>query len=224
MTGPLAIPFGDPRRLHNRKMISMPTRQDAAVVICGGGDPFAEAERALDLCAVAGRSTTVIVGNDMIGKWKGHVHHACTLHPDKLSMWTGERITNGLAPADHVWAHRPFSGVTDHTRDWSGSTGLFCVKVARELGFVHVLLCGVHMSRESNHFVRGVPWVHAENFLRGWEQNLDHLKPYVRSFGGWTREQLGLPDPVWLMDDIEDKHQQSAPPTYIAASLGGLKA
>lgn len=202
----------------------MPTRQDVAIVICGGGDPFAEADRALDLCAVAGRMHTLFAGNDMIGKWPSIVHHACTLHPDKLFMWTGERITNHLEPAERTWAHRPFSGITDHTRDWSGSTGLFCVKVARELGFVHILLCGVHMSRDSNHFVRREPWIHAEGFIRGWQAHLVELKPYVRSFGGWTREQFGLPTPQWIMDDIEDKHPQPAPPSYVAAANGGLKA
>lgn len=217
---PLAIPFGDPRHLMNRKMAFVPTRQDVAIVICGGGKPFAEAERAFDLVKCYGRDYEVLVGNDMIAKFGGPVDHACTLHPDKLSMWIGERRTNEYPAPGRIWSHRPFTNVTDWTRDWNGSTGLFCVKVARELGFTHVILCGVHMSPDSNHFVRGARWDACDGFLNGWRMRLPVLRPYVRSFGGWTREQFGLPTPQWL-DDIEDQHREPAPPGFLNK---GLKA
>lgn len=202
----------------------LPTRQDVAIVICGGGDPFAEAERAIDLCEVASKPYEIFVGNDMIGLWPGHVHHALTLHPDKLTMWTGKRMTSHFSPPDHTWAHRPFSGISDWTRDWAGSTGLFAVKVARSLGFVHVILCGVHMSEDSGHFVRKQRWDACSSFLRGWEIRRAALEPYVRSFGGWTRAQYGLPDPEWLMREIEDRHREQAPETYVTRMNGGLTA
>lgn len=202
----------------------LPTRQDVAIVICGGGDPFAEAERAVSLCDAAQKGYEIFVGNDMISMWPGSVDHALTLHPDKLAMWIGKRSTNHFPPPLHVWAHRPFTGVTDWTRDWAGSTGLFAVKVARELGFVHILLCGVHMSEDSGHFVRKTRWDACSTFLRGWEMRRAALSPYVRSFGGWTREQYGLPSAEWLTADIEDRHRESAPPTYISRMNGGLTA
>lgn len=213
MTGP-AIPFGDPRWLLNRTTIMMPTRQDAAIVICGGGDPFAEAEHAFNLCLENDVPYTVFVGNDMIAAFGGPVDHALTLHPDKLRLWTSQRLSNGFPPPSHIWAHRPFSGVSDFTRDWAGSTGLFAVKVARELGFVHVLLCGVHMNPDSGHFVRKVRWDHCGHFIRAWEMRKASLSPYVRSYGGWTREQYGAPTKEWLLEEIEDKHREPAPPNW----------
>ena len=190
------------------------TRQDAAVVMCGGGDPFAEYALAKDLCAKAysvlstpARTVTIFAGNDMIEKFPEYVENAVTLHPDKLKLWLSGRRAAGLNEPEKVWAHRNYEGAVTHwTRDWSGSTGLFCVKVARELGFVHIILCGVHMTVEGNHFVREQPWNAALNFRRGWTAHMKELKPYVRSYGGWTREHLGEPTEEWLQSELIDHH------------------
>lgn len=212
------LPLGHPFRLieHQRSTPpSLPTRQDIAIVVCGGGEPFAEYDRAFAMCHEAGKQHEVFIGNDMIAEFPSYAHHALTLHPDKLSAcWTGPRRTKGFPTPGKIWAHRPFTGVSDWTRDWSGSTGLFAVKVARELGFVHIILCGVHMSCESGHFIRKAPWVAADGFQRGWEARWDQLKPYVRSFGGWTKENLGEPTVEWLAQEIVDQHPQPEPPTY----------
>jgi hypothetical protein len=220
-----SLPLGHPFRLieHQRSVRQMlPTRQDIAIIVCGGGDPFVELAQAVATCASANKKFELFAGNDMIAEFSGDIDHALTLHPDKLSVcWTGPRRTKGYPLPGRVWAHRPYSGVSDWTRDWSGSTGLFAVKVARELGFVHILLCGVHMSEDSGHFIRKAPWVHANGFRRGWEMRLPQLRPYVRSFGGWTEQTFGRPTVEWLAGDIEDQHRQSEPPSY---AQKGLKA
>lgn len=181
--------------------------QNAAIVVCGGGDPFAEYAQALDLCARAGRTVTIFAGNDMIEKMPDHVEHALTLHPDKLKLWLPKRKANGFNDPPRIWAHRNYDGtVTNWTRDWAGSTGLFCTKVARELGFTHVLLCGVHMTVEGNHFVRQQPWNHALGFRKGWNAHHRELLPYVRSYGGWTQERFGVPTEEWLREDIVERH------------------
>lgn len=184
------------------------TTQETAVVMGGGGDPFAEYELARALCEKAGRTVTIFAGNDMIEKFPHHVTHAVTLHPDKLQLWLPRRLAAGFNAPEKVWAHRNYEGaVTDWTRDWSGSTGLFGVKVARELGFVHVIICGVPMTVETNHFVRADElWVHAIGFRKGWDAHLEEIKPYVRSYGGWTKEQLGEPTEDWLRSDLVDQH------------------
>jgi hypothetical protein len=192
----------------------LPTRQDAAIVVCGGGDPLGELEVAKALCKLAHKPYTLFAGNDQIGNLPDEIEHAATLHPDKLTMWTGKRITNGWPAAKHTWAHRPFSGISDWTRDWSGSTGLFCVKIARELGFVHIILCGVHMDADSGHFLRKQRWDACSQFIRAWEMRDAMLKPYVRSLGGWTRERFMPPTREWLRLEIEDRHRQPAPPTF----------
>lgn len=183
-----------------------PTTQEVAVVMCGGGEPFAEYELARELCAKADRNVTIFAGNDMIEHFSGDIAHAATLHPDKLQLWLPRRRAAGYNMPDKVWAHRPWSGITDWTRDWQGSTGLFCTKVARECGFVHVILCGVHMTVEGAHFVRKQQWNAAHGFRRGWTARMNHLRPYVRSFGGWTKEQLGAPTEEWLRETIVDQH------------------
>lgn len=193
-------------------IVRAPTRQDIAIVVCGGGDPFEEYVAARKITGEAGRNVTIFAGNDMIQQFPDHIDHAVTLHPDKLQIWMPGRKANGFPDIASVWCHRPYgNGVTEWTRDWQGSTGLFAVKVARELGFVHIVLCGVHMSEESNHFVRKTPWKAASGFKRGWLTRLPQLKPYVRSFGGWTRQELGAPTVEWLQSTIEDRHANARP-------------
>jgi len=184
----------------------------------GGGDPFAEWELAKAMCERAGKSFTIFAGNDMIECFPDRIEHAITLHPDKLQIWLPRRKAAGFNDPPKVWAHRNYEGaVTNWTRDWSGSTGLFCIKIARENGFVHIITCGVHMNVESNHFVRKQPWSAALGFRRGWIAYGPQLKPYLRSMGGWTQEQFGAPTEEWLRTDIEDKHRSNQP-------NGGLKA
>lgn len=188
--------------------VEAPTTQDIAVVMCGGGDPFAEWEIAREMCTAAGRNASVFAGNDMIELFPHTVDNAVTLHPEKLKLWLPRRKTAGFNDPPKVWAHdNRQSSVTNWTRDWSGSTGLFCVKIARECGFVHIVLCGVPMTVEADHFVRKQPWNSALGFQRGWNARIPELRSYVRSFGGWTREHLGAPTVEWLRQDITDAHR-----------------
>jgi len=200
-----------------------PVRQDTAIVMCGGGDPFEEYITALELCKEADRTVTIFAGNDMIEKFPHDITHACSLHPDKFQLWLPRRRAAGFNEPQFVWAHRNYeSSVTHWTRDWAGSTGLFCTKVAREMGFTHVVLCGVHMLVESNHFVRKVPWNNALGFRKGWNAHYRELQPYVRSMGGWTLEKFGAPTVEWLREDVAERHQQK---NYNPGqSTAGLKA
>jgi hypothetical protein len=185
-----------------------PTTQDVAVVMGGGGDPFAEWELAKELCGRAGKHASVFAGNDMIEMFPGDIDHAVSLHPDKLRIWLPRRKAAGFNDPPKVWAHRNYEGAVTHwTRDWSGSTGLFCVKIARENGFVHIILCGVPMTFECGHFLRKQPWAASTGFRRGWEGRTLELQPYLRSMGGWTQEEFGAPTEDWLRTDIEDRHR-----------------
>lgn len=198
-------------------VVEVPTTQDIAVVMCGGGDPFAEWELVKSMCERAGKTVSIFAGNDMIEHFPENVDHALSLHPDKLKLWLPRRSANGFNMPPKVWAHRNYEGAVTHwTRDWSGSTGLFCVKVARENGHTHIVLCGVHMNVESDHFVRKQPWNAALGFRRGWLARVPELRPYVRSMGGWTQQEFGAPDEEWLRQDIAELHR--------ARVNGGLRA
>jgi hypothetical protein len=187
-------------------MIDVPTTQDVAIVMGGGGDPFAEYEQARAMCAAAGRNASVFAGNDMIEFFPHDIDHAVTLHPEKLRLWLPRRRASGFNEPPKVWGHQNRYDVTNWTRDWSGSTGLFCTKIAREQGHVHIVLCGVHMTVEGDHFVRKIAWNAALGFQRGWNARIPELRPYVRSFGGWTQQQLGAPTVEWLRQDIIEAH------------------
>lgn len=206
-------PFGSPAALlaHNAQMHTAPTTQDIAVVVCGGGDPMAEFAQIHDAVLRLNLRATTLIGNDQIAHFPYSAEHAGTLHPDKLPDWMGERRSRGFIMPDRWWSHRPFNNVTDWTRDWSGSTGLFLVKVARELGHTHIVLCGVPMTVDANHFLRKEPWNAAHGFRRGWTSRLMELKRYVRSYGGWTHSMFGAPTDEWLVEQIADEHALSVP-------------
>ena len=197
-------------------LVTEPSTSDIAIVVCGGGNPFAEYEQAMALVRASGKQHRVFAGNDQIEHFPDHLHDAVTLHPDKLPRWLERRTFAGRSSPERIWSHRNTGGRNTHwTKDWAGSTGLFCVKIAREQGFTHIILCGVHMSPESDHFVRKTPWNAATGFMRGWLGHMTELKPYIRSFGGWTERQFGRPDLPWVVADIEENY--SVAPTGVRA-------
>src|ERR1700676_986470 len=80
--------------------------------------------------------------NDSIPLFDDFIDNAVTLHPYKLKYWAHDRNVRGLNIPPKVWAHRTDSLVTNHTGDWGGSSGLFACKIALELQFNKIILCG----------------------------------------------------------------------------------
>lgn len=209
-------PFGSQERLNRMRAEAgvaryADTRQDIAIVLCGGGDPTEELSRALLLCG--DKPYTIFAGNDQIAEYPGPIEHGVTLHPPKLEMWISQRKSRGYPDVGTIWSHRPGVLIDRYTRDWQGSTGLISVKIARELGFTHVLLCGVPMTTEGDHFLRKAPWKAAYGFRRGWTAHMREIRKYVRSFSGWTKELLGAPTAEWCASDIVDEHRYQIPGT-----------
>lgn len=140
---------------------------------------------------------TVLAVNDVGADYPGRIDHWCSLHPEKFHLWRPKRLGN----ADYVtWAH-PGHGVADQvmstTDDWSGSSGLFAVKVALETGHDRIVLCGVPMDTRP-HYFDGSPWVEQDAFAPAWRIRADQLRDKVKSMSGWTRTLLGAPAPDWL--------------------------
>ena len=165
--------------------------QTRVALVVGGSErvkeELAEAEA---LCA--GCDVTRFVINDMIPQAEGPCI-AVSLHPTKLADWLKRREANGHPAPSQVWAHRSGPNVTNHVEDWAGSSGLFACKIARQLGFERIILCGVPMEPSAKHVVRGQPWPAGVTFRRGWERHKEEIKPFVRSMSGWTAEQFGRP-------------------------------
>lgn len=115
-----AVPFGSPAALiaHNSRIVNAKTTQSIAIVLCGGGDPYAEYDEIAATVKRLHLPSVLYVGNDQIGEFPFYAEHGGTLHPDKLYRWTGARQTQGYEPIPRLWAHVPNGGrVTDWTRD-----------------------------------------------------------------------------------------------------------
>lgn len=180
---------------------------DVAVVVGGGGDPLSEFDAAKVLCDATHKTIATFVCNDMLALFPHHIDYAVTLHPDKMIPWTQLREKNGHPmPFGSTWCHRSFKGFTGHTKDWQGSSGLMMVKIAREEGYTRIIVCGVPMTVEAEHFVRHQRWNAAPGFVRGWRRQEAQLRPYVRSMSGWTRETFGEPTFDWLVESVQDAH------------------
>lgn len=168
-------------------------------------DDLAQARRLAEFNAV-------IAVNDAGAAHEGELDVWATLHAEKLPGWVRQRAENGFPPARAIAAHagnseqgNPRSYPVDHIIDYcwpgmnaSGSSGLFAVKVAIELGFDRIVLCGVPMRAADAHFFDSQPWGEVESFTAAWPVALPFIADKTRSMSGWTQELLGAPTPEWL--------------------------
>jgi hypothetical protein len=195
-------------------MTDLPAKRDIAIVVGGGGDPISEFDAAKAMCEDASRSVATFVCNDMIALFPYPIDFAGTLHPDKMHVWIRLRTEHSYPmPLGSIWSHRSYKGFTHHTRDWQGSSGLLMTKIARECGYTHIILAGVPMTVDAEHFVRHQRWNAAPGFVRGWRRQEGILRPYVRSISGWTQETFGAPSIEWLVENIPDRNPCTFEPT-----------
>ncbi len=160
-----------------------------ALIVGGAECAMAEFEQAKVL--MNGHSYTVFAINDMIPIIPGEII-AITLHADKLSPWLEHRLNAGFPKPLQVWCNRTSRFVSNTTRDWGGSSGLFAAKIAKEKS-MHSILCGVPMLVEANHFVRHQRWAACHAFRKPWLDHKLEMASFIRSFSGWTAEQYGVP-------------------------------
>jgi hypothetical protein len=151
---------------------------------------------------IGDRAFRFFVVNDHIKTFSGPCI-AVTLHPDKLHgqfAWLLERRKKGFPEPEQIWAHKKANSVTHdtNTKEWGGSSGLFAVQVALREGYRKVIGCGIPMTVDGSHYIRGIKWQSAIAFRAGWVRNKSTIAPYFRSMGGWTAEQFGYPNEEWL--------------------------
>jgi ADP-heptose:LPS heptosyltransferase len=182
-----------------RPFVVAETGRKVAIVVGGANNWADDFERAKTFCAACGCAPELLYVNDHIGTFRDGV--AVTLHPDKLGLWLGQRRSAGLPDPLEIWGHRPApsKGITNFTDDWRGSSGLFAVAVAIKKGHDRIILCGVPMDGNANHFLRHQKWLACPSFVPGWKQKQGQLIPILRSLsGGWTEQTFGAPDAVWI--------------------------
>lgn len=169
---------------------------DRALVLGGAAGLWADVEGALEL----GEFDIVLATNDAGAAWAGRLDHWVTLHPEKLPAWEQQRAERGYPNGYVRWSHKADARSDRHTSDVRGSSGLFAVKVAREIGCDRIVLCGVPMEAEGAHFFDEGRWKPAAEYRNRWAARDEPLKlrKCVRSMSGWTRRTYGAPDAGWL--------------------------
>lgn len=173
-----------------------------ALVIGSAGCVWSDYDKATAMLGpiVEAKDWQTFVVNDSIPVFPDFIDHVVTLHPNKLPVWANARNRAGRSIPNRVWSHIRHGLVTDVTPDWSGSSGLFAVKIAIQLGITKVILCGVPMDAKEGHILRKTEWGAAKAFTRGWERHFNSISGKVKSFSGWTFERLGAPTQEWITD------------------------
>ena len=195
----------------------------------------------------------VIAVNDVGEVWPRRIDHWATVHPENLLTprgwenpdkgqhgWLGYRLSQGLTPPGLTWCHAKRANWPNIDRTLaqmgSGSSGLFGVAVALEVGADAIVLCGISMDdrphfAESRKHKPGTPWTGNGAHRRAWTKNLATLKPVVRSMSGWTRELLGPPSPdmvdyidpdLYRAGDTDLYTLPNGGATGLAGFMGGL--
>lgn len=142
----------------------------------------------------------VLAVNDILADLP-RLDHVATLHPrtekGKLAAWEERRRENGYPMAYTAWSHAK-EGADAQQTGWSdGSSGLLAVGVALDgLGCEEVVLCGVRMDQQRNHFRDEKGWQQFNRYRRGWKRKVERMQGRVYSVSGWTADLLGRPE--WL--------------------------
>lgn len=148
----------------------------------------------------------VITVNDATAYYPGHVDAIATLHPRYLDdkHWISSRIERGYNKPERIFSQSRKNHVTDVIADYNwpemtftGSSGLFGVRVALEYYNCSVVCCGVPMTKENNHFFDNNKWGDAVLFADQWDKVLHRLAGRVKSMSGYTADLLGKPTKDW---------------------------
>lgn len=169
-------------------------------LVLGGATSLFDDEAA---ARAMGFEPDILVATNHAGRDReGPVDHWCSFHVELLPMWIAARRAAGRPDAGQLWGcHKraaPEGLELRYAANWGGSSGLLAVTVALELGATHVVLAGVPLTREGEHYDKPGLWRDAGNYRGRWIHRATDMDGRVRSMSGWTAELLGKPDPAWL--------------------------
>lgn len=171
-----------------------------ALILGGASCLWDDADKAARLSTY----DAIFAVNNAITDWPGRLDYAVSLHQEPTKHYPGlvkavEKRRDKHRP--QVWSHKPGRGVDRTTADWGGSSGLFAVRVALEEGFTRIVLAGVPMTVEGEHYHARGKWTACANYRKRWIAHHSQLDGKVKSLSGWTKEQLGEPTPAWINSD-----------------------
>ncbi len=146
--------------------------------------------------------------NDAGGSYQGKLTLWCSLHPEKVGPWQNARRRRGRNE-DYIFiTHK--GGVGNNfgnaridkivTDKFKGSSGLFLAQNGVQLGYTHIICCGMPMSTSGAHFFNSEPWEEVDKYKQGWlvAQEDKQMRTKIRSMSGWTAELFGGPKKTWL--------------------------
>lgn len=136
----------------------------------------------------------LIAVNKMIGDLPFEPYVGATLHWDRAAEFRAGRRGGFLvysradAPGVDVCWSAPI--------DWHGSSGLYAVWVALQLGFTNILLAGIPIDASPHYYGEDAPALgrFLPHYREGWLNAQKDLDGRVRSMSGWTKELLGGPE------------------------------
>lgn len=168
-----------------------------ALALGGARSVWSDLAAAEDL--LAGRPRLTIACNDAGQHFTGRLDAWATLHPEKLPRWRKGRQGN----SDYrVFSHLDHAGARDLElvpETWPGSSGLYMAQVAlARLDCDGVILCGVPLDPEQEHFHSEGEWKAADGYRRGFLRAFDEVPESIRSMSGWTADLFGRPSSDWL--------------------------
>lgn len=131
-----------------------------------------------------------------------------SVHADQMVGWLERRAELGGPGGFHAFGESFLPG---QERDvvryygptrWRGTSALYVVQWAMDVGgYDRLALAGVHIkgnTRDRGGQLEDTDGGPYENYQLGWHTAIDEIRDHVRSYGGWTAELLGTPEPGWL--------------------------
>lgn len=168
---------------------------------------FKDIDQALSL----GEYDGVVAANEAGVAWSGELTSWVSLHPLEMPGRVARRAARGHPPALEIVSH-PVDQKPDVVttcvpyklpgQKTSGSSGLFAVKRALDLGATKVVCCGIPIDADLGRIDGKEVWTSARLFRQGWEQSTPVLRGRVKSMSGWTRQLLGEPTPEWFSTSV----------------------
>lgn len=173
------------------------TRIRRVLILGGARSVFIDMNDAYRLCP----EYDAVFGINDIVQEVPEITHALTMHPDKMPKWLEGRVDNGHSTDLEFWTAAdkkvppdlPFQRI----RNTRGGSGLLAIYVARHLGFNKIVLAGIPMTQEGEHYHTSGKWRECRLYRVVWE-NESTEKDDVRSLSGWTREKFGEPTIDWF--------------------------
>lgn len=173
-------------------------------IILGGAKNVFDDLSVVEALGVNIGETPIIATNHAGRDWPAPFLAWVSFHAELFPSWLEARRADGMPDPETLWTtDRPLGPIPvdipiQKAENWRGSSGLLAVTVGLHMGFDRLILCGVPMDADQEHYDRPGRWVDAGNYRASWLNRRLDMAGKVRSPSGWTKTILGAPSVEWL--------------------------